>query len=129
MAVKKTTRKAESGGNAPDPLGGAPADAHSFSELPTNTQRLWHTYIKAYKVVTEAVDRELKDGGLLSLAEYEVVAAVDSAGGRLRFIDLAKVTLLSQSRVSRQVDALQNKGLLRKDTTDRDRRATFAIIT
>ncbi len=103
--------------------------ASSFFEMPRQAQRLWYAYIKAYKVVTEAVDRELKDEGLLSLADYEVVAAVETAGGRLRFIDLAKLTLLSQSRVSRQVDALQNKGLLRREATDTDRRATFAVIT
>ena len=103
--------------------------ASSFQELPRQAQRLWYAYIKAYKVVTEAVDRELKEQALLSLADYEVVAAVESAGGRLRFIDLAKLTLLSQSRVSRQIDALQNKGLLRREATDTDRRATFALIT
>lgn len=129
MAIRKTTRKAKSVENAPDQKGGAPINAHSFDDLPGSAQRLWHAYIKAYKVVTDAVDRELKDRGVLSLAEYQVVSAVDSSGGRLRFIDIAKVTLLSQSRVSRQVDTLQHKGLLRREATDSDRRATFAMIT
>ncbi len=104
-------------------------DAHSFYELPDDSQRLWYAYIKAYKTITEAMDRELGGRNLLSLAEYEVVAMVDNAGGRIRFIDLAKLTLLSQSRISRQVDTLQHKGLLRREITDSDRRATFALIT
>lgn len=129
MADRKTTSKAKKVDSAPDQNGSAPVNAHSFDQLPGSAQRLWHSYIKAYKVVTDAVDRELNDRDVLSLAEYQVVAAVESSGGRLRFIDIAKVTMLSQSRVSRQVDTLQNKGLLRREATDSDRRATFASIT
>lgn len=100
-----------------------------YLRLPSLERVLWYAFIKAYKVVVDNVDRELRDKEMLSLAEYEIVAMVHNAGGRLRFIDLAKVTLLSQSRISRQVDALQAKGLLRREITDTDRRATYAIIT
>lgn len=124
-SVRKTSKDVVPQEARPDET----TDAHSFDELPDESQRLWYAYIKAYKTITEAMDRELGGRDLLSLAEYEVVAMVDNAGGRIRFIDLAKLTLLSQSRISRQVDALQRKGLLRREITDSDRRATYALIT
>lgn len=105
------------------------AQAHDFMELPSAHRRLFNSFIKSYKVVVEAVDKDLRDGDLLSLAEYEILALVDNAGGRIRFKDLANMTLLSQSRISRQVDALQAKGFLRREITDTDRRATYALLT
>jgi DNA-binding MarR family transcriptional regulator len=132
---KKSVAKLEAVGSAAKrrkkeeaPESEVAAQPRAFLELPEAMQNLWYGYIKAYKVVTEAVDRDLKQQSLMSLADYEVVASVESAGGRLRFIDLAKLTLLSQSRISRQVDALQTRGLLRRETTDTDRRATYALL-
>ena len=54
---------------------------------------------------------------------------VNDAGGRIRFIDLARISNLSQSCISRQVDSLQARGFLNREVTDSDRRATFAVLT
>ena len=72
----------------------------------------WVLFLKAYKSVVDRVDRELRRGSPISLAEFEILHMVTVAHGRIRFIDLAKVTLLSQSRISRQIDSLQQKGFL-----------------
>jgi DNA-binding MarR family transcriptional regulator len=89
----------------------------------------WSYFLKAYKVATEGVDKSLRENSALSLAEFEILHKVGLTGGRIRFIDLARITLLSQSRISRQIDALQAKGFLRREITASDNRATFAVIT
>jgi DNA-binding MarR family transcriptional regulator len=89
----------------------------------------WSYFLKAYKVATEGVDKSLRENSPLSLAEFEILHKVGLTGGRIRFIDLARITLLSQSRISRQIDALQAKGFLRREITASDNRATFAVVT
>ncbi len=90
---------------------------------------LWIYFLKAYKVVVDSIDKELRDEAPVSLAEFELLHLLQIADGRMRFIDLANITLLSQSRISRQVDALQSKGYLVREITASDRRATYAILT
>jgi DNA-binding MarR family transcriptional regulator len=86
-------------------------------------------FLKAYKAVVERVDKDLRATSRLTLAEFELLHLVVRAHGRIRFIDLAKVTLLSQSRISRQIDVLQGKGFLHREITASDRRATYAVLT
>lgn len=89
----------------------------------------WGRFLKAYKAVVERVDKQLRTGSQLTLAEFELMFIVNDGGGRLRFIDLAKIAQLSQSRISRQIDSLQTRGFLIREITDSDRRATFAVLT
>ncbi len=86
-------------------------------------------FLHAYKVVIDRVDKELRATSPLSVTEFEVLSHLDRAGGRLRFITLAHQVKLSQSRVSRQVDSLDRKGYVRRDITNQNRRATFAVMT
>jgi DNA-binding MarR family transcriptional regulator len=88
----------------------------------------WSYFLKAYKVATEGVDKSLRENSPLSLAEFEILHKVGLTGGRIRFIDLARITLLSQSRISRQIDALQAKGFLRREITASDNRATLRSL-
>jgi DNA-binding MarR family transcriptional regulator len=102
---------------------------HGYEDFAFDHQRAWSFYLKAYKVVVGALDKGLREQSRISLAEYELLLYINHVGGRIRFIDLARITLLSQSRISRQIDALQRKGFLKREITDSDRRATFAVLT
>jgi DNA-binding MarR family transcriptional regulator len=102
---------------------------HGYEEFALAHQRAWSFYLKAYKVVIGALDKCLREQTRITLAEYELLLYVTHVGGRIRFIDLSRITLLSQSRISRQIDALKQKGFLRREITDSDRRATFAVLT
>jgi DNA-binding MarR family transcriptional regulator len=75
------------------------------------------------------VDKDLRAVGPLSVTEFEVLWRINRAGGRMQFIALAREVKLSQCRVSRQVDSLQKKGYVRREITDQNRRATFAVMT
>jgi DNA-binding MarR family transcriptional regulator len=123
----RTRAKSKNPTHAPSAAAGLIAyEDKAFSEEELHA---WSYFLKAYKVATEGVDKSLRENSALSLAEFEMLHKVALTGGRIRFIDLARITLLSQSRVSRQIDALQAKGFLRREITASDNRATFAAIT
>lgn len=103
--------------------------SRTYEFPPQDEWRIWMYFLKAYKAVVERVDKDLRAASHLTLAEFELLHLVIRAHGRIRFIDLARVTLLSQSRISRQIDALQAKGFLYREITASDRRATFAVLT
>ncbi len=90
---------------------------------------MWGSFLQAYKAVVERIDKELKDKGALSLAQFEMVLRVRDVGGRIRFVDLATIMMVSPSRISRQIDALHSRGYLLREATNKDRRATFAVLT
>lgn len=52
-----------------------------------------------------------------------------SPGQRLRMTDLATQTALSTSGVTRVVDRLENRGLVRRESCASDRRGAFAALT
>lgn len=103
--------------------------SRTYEFPPQDEWRIWMYFLKAYKAVVERVDKDLRSASPLTLAEFELLHLVIRAHGRIRFIDLARVTLLSQSRISRQIDALQAKGFLHREITATDRRATYAVLT
>lgn len=103
--------------------------ADTYLNLPFPVQRLWSHFLKAYKVVLETMDREVISSTPLTLAEFELMMNVEYAGGRVRLVDLSRITLLSQSQVSRRVDGLQAKGYLVKEIEKTDRRVTYAVMT
>lgn len=104
-------------------------DSDSPRSLTDEKMVSWTFFLKAYKVVVEDIDRGMRTAAGVTLAEYEILFGLREAGGRLRFIEMSRSTLLSQSRISRLVDGLQTKGYVKREITDSDRRATFAILT
>ncbi len=100
-----------------------------FELIGTDVWKSWTLFLHAYKVIVGSIDKELSSVSGVSLSEYEILHQLALAKGRMRFIDLSKVTLLSQSRISRQIDALQAKGYLVREITASDRRATYAVLT
>lgn len=104
-------------------------EAERFFDAPEALQSAWSHFLKAHKVVVETVDRQLARRAGMSLPELELMLGVDAAGGRIRFVTLSKVNLLSPAQVSRRVASLQDKGYLLRIATDQDRRATFAVMT
>lgn len=60
---------------------------------------MWGKFLKSYKSVTERMDKRICGQSKITLAEFELMYAINDSGGRIRFKDLADVTLLSQSRI------------------------------
>jgi MarR family transcriptional regulator, 2-MHQ and catechol-resistance regulon repressor len=66
----------------------------------------------------------------LSATEFDVLLRLArSPGERLRMTDLATQTALSTSGVTRVVDRLENRGLVRRESCASDRRGAYAVLT
>lgn len=130
--MESNTSVSPASGPETDQAAGAPqvpAQPRRFRDLPQPAQRAWGGFLKAYRAVTEGVNRQMVAGGPLSLADYELLLYIDNAGGALRFIDLARRTLLSESRISRRIDGLERRGQVVRRRAEDDGRATFAVMT
>jgi DNA-binding MarR family transcriptional regulator len=86
--------------------------------------------LDTHRVITEAMERQLRAQAGLSLAQYEVLARLDQApGGRLRMVDITRRLCVSKSGVTQLVDRLEAAGLVAREFTAADRRLTYARLT
>ncbi|HEY3734007.1 MAG TPA: MarR family transcriptional regulator [Streptosporangiaceae bacterium] len=66
----------------------------------------------------------------LSVTDFDVlIRLARSAGQRLRMTHLATQTALSTSGITRVVDRLEGRGLVRREICPADRRGAFAVLT
>ena len=89
----------------------------------------WIRFLLAHRELVEELDRRLRAAHGLSLREYEVLLALDSAPRRrLRRVDLAQRLVVTQSGVTRLLDGLERDGLVTRAPGE-DRRVTYAVLT
>ena len=90
----------------------------------------WALFLAVHAVLLEEIERRLADAGLPSLAWYDVLWSLERAGDRrLRMSDLADVTVISRSNLTRLVDRLESAGLVERERAEEDRRGAFAVLT
>lgn len=89
----------------------------------------WGIFLSAYLVVSDELDKALREEHGLSLTEYAVMYFLHRSNGRQRCIDLARKAFLTQSRVTRHLDKLETRGYTIREATANDRRVTFAVLT
>jgi DNA-binding MarR family transcriptional regulator len=78
----------------------------------------------------EGIEAGLKAAGHPPLVWYDVLLELRRApGGRLRHSEIGGKILLSKSNVTRVVDRLEAKGLVRREDCAEDRRGAFVAIT
>jgi DNA-binding MarR family transcriptional regulator len=66
----------------------------------------------------------------LSMTDFDVlIRLARSPGHQLRMTDLASQTALSTSGITRVVDRLERRGLVRRESCPSDRRGAFAVLT
>ena len=93
-------------------------------------EEAWRTFITAYALVIERIERELAEAGLPPLGWYDVLLELSRASERrLRMHELARAVVLSRSGLTRLVDRLERAGLLRREPDPADRRGSFAVLT
>jgi DNA-binding MarR family transcriptional regulator len=82
------------------------------------------------RVISEAIERDLRAETGLSLAQYEVLLRLAEAPeGKLRMVDIAERVCVSKSGVTQLVDRLEEIGLVTRESSRSDRRLTYAKIT
>jgi len=92
--------------------------------------RAWVRFLRAHAAITSQMDASLREAHGLSLREYEVLLALaDDPDRRLRRVDLAAKVLLTQSGVTRLLDPLEKRGLVKSVRSTDDRRVTYATLT
>jgi DNA-binding MarR family transcriptional regulator len=98
-----------------------PARASAQTDPPTEALE---TFLKAHRVLFEALDGELRDRVGLSIPQLEMLQALSQAPeGRLRMMDISK------SGVTQLVDRLEERGLVAREFSRSDRRLTYATLT
>ncbi len=90
----------------------------------------WIGMLETHKQLTRALDAELEARHGLSLSGLELLGRLAAADGRrLRLSVLAAECSLSLSRVSRIVDVLERRGLVKRHPCASDARAVEARLT
>jgi DNA-binding MarR family transcriptional regulator len=90
----------------------------------------WIGLLETHKRLTRALDAELEAQHGLSLSALEVLGRIAATDGRsLRLSLLAGESGLSLSRISRIVDSLEQRQLVRREACQRDARAVEAHLT
>lgn len=65
----------------------------------------------------------------MQLAWFDVLHALNNAGGRLRMQDLAATLFMNKSSLTRLVDRIEADGLISREADSADGRGTLAALT
>ncbi len=98
--------------------------------LNADEQRSWRAWVAAVLLLPDQLSRDLQRQHDLTLADYEILVWLsESSDFQLRMSDLADRTLSSRSRLSHQVDRLEQAGLVERRPCPEDKRGAFAVLT
>lgn len=91
---------------------------------------VWAELSELVDQVRILLNRDLQAAAGLTLAENLVLCQVAMApGGRLRMVDIASTLAIAKSAVTKTVDRLEERGLLRRERDPADRRTVYAALT
>lgn len=98
--------------------------------LDEREQAAWRQVIRGTTRLLDELDRELRNGHDLTLADYEILVHLSEAPeGRLRMNELADQALVSRPRLTHRINRLAGRHLVEREACDTDRRGTFAVLT
>ena len=98
--------------------------------LDEREQRAWRALQFMQMRLHAALARQLSADSGMSYQDYALlVALTDSPEGRLRLFELAGTVGWEKSRLSHQVARMAERGLVRKEKCDLDRRGSYVIVT
>jgi DNA-binding MarR family transcriptional regulator len=90
----------------------------------------WHLLLRVSSGVLRELDQALDTHDRITVTEFDVLITLDNAPGRqLRMTDLARATMLSSGGMTRLIDRLEDRGLVRRDPDPDDARALRATLT
>ena len=97
--------------------------------LTPNEMVAWRRYIIASRQLLAALDADLKEHDL-TLPDYEILALLSDASDRqMRMSELAKIALLSRSRLSHRMKVMEKAGWIKREPCPVDKRGYFAVMT
>jgi DNA-binding MarR family transcriptional regulator len=89
----------------------------------------WLALVRTHARLWDQVEAQLRRDHGLTIARYDVLAHLESAGGRLGLTELAGAIVLSPSGLSKLLDRMAAAGLVRRQPDPDDARSSFAQIT
>lgn len=102
--------------------------SHSQIEFPQKAA--WGALLVAHAQITRKINAELKRNKQISIEVYDVLLALEDApGNKMLMSSLAAQVVFSPSGLTRIIDRLETKGLVRREISRKDRRCSFAVIT
>ncbi|WP_319447569.1 MULTISPECIES: MarR family winged helix-turn-helix transcriptional regulator [unclassified Mycobacterium] len=96
--------------------------------LSSDEQRVWRDYLTMTGRLQIAMNRQLQRDCGLSLADYDVLVALDERPG-CRISELGDRLGWEQSRLSHQLSRMRTRGLVLRRGADDDRRAATIELT
>jgi DNA-binding MarR family transcriptional regulator len=97
--------------------------------LTKQQQEYWRSFLSVMQLLPDVFSHDLKEHGL-SLSDYEILVRLSEADSRsIRMSDLARLTLATRSRLTHQVDRLEEQGLVSRYTCTQDKRGLWAQLT
>jgi DNA-binding MarR family transcriptional regulator len=96
--------------------------------LSDDEQRVWRNYVAMTGRLQAAMNRQLQRDHGLSLADYDVLVALEEQPG-CRISDLGGRLGWEQSRLSHQLGRMRMRGLITRTGADDDRRAATVGLT
>jgi DNA-binding MarR family transcriptional regulator len=98
--------------------------------LTADEELFWRALGRVVHVLPRLLDEDMSKATGLSMTEYAVLLSLAEAPERrLRMAELATATALSASRMTRVVEELISRGLVRKERHAGDARGAVAVLT
>jgi DNA-binding MarR family transcriptional regulator len=91
--------------------------------------RAWSHLLGAQALAVRAVQTRLTAAGQPGLAWYDVLLELERAGGELRVGELGERLVIEPHNVTRLLDRLESKGLLKRRRAAEDQRGVGAVLT
>ena len=89
----------------------------------------WSAFIRAHATLAREMDTRLRHATGCPLADFDVLAQIADAGGRLRMTELAERVLVSRSGLTRRVASLEEEGLVKRAAAGDDGRGVTVSLT
>jgi DNA-binding MarR family transcriptional regulator len=90
----------------------------------------WRAFLRAHSTMLRRISRDLEDADMPPLAWYDVLATLSEAPDhRLRQVEIAERVLLSNSGLSRLIDRIEARGLVKRVQCPDDRRSLNVELT
>ena len=102
----------------------------SDAELSKNESKAWTRLVRAHRLVTETLERDLKNAGLPVLAWHDILRELAAAPDRkLRPAAIEAALGLAQYHLSRLTDKLAAEGLVSREKLVEDGRGQWLVLT
>jgi DNA-binding MarR family transcriptional regulator len=108
----------------------APADQATVNWLTAEQLEAWLAVVRLMTSLPWSIDQQLQRDSNLTMVEYQVLAMLSNSPDRTRRMSmLAAAANVSMSHLSRIVNRLEHRGLVRRKPDPTDGRFTNAILT